>query len=199
MTRSITDVSNQFVRDAAAESPMLAVYLGLPSPGAIDDLSPAGLARRYEVESATLAAANAAALDGEADHVARDVLVERLQLGLERYEAGDYHSDLNVIASPVQHVRMLFDLLPRASDDDYADIARRMAAVPDALAGYRASLLEGVGRGRVSAVRQVDKCAEQCDTYSGARDGTGLLRDAGGGERSHRGARRRALGLGSGG
>ena len=58
MTPSITDVSNQFVRDAAAESPMLAVYLGLPSPGAIDDLSPAGLARRYEVESATLAAAN---------------------------------------------------------------------------------------------------------------------------------------------
>ena len=46
-----------------------------------------------------------------------------------------------------------------------------MAAVPEALAGYRQSLLEGVRRGRVSAVRQVDKCAAQCDTYSGATSG----------------------------
>ena len=66
---------------------------------------------------------------------------------------------------------MLFDLLPRATDEDYADMARRMAAVPEALAGYRQSLLDGVRRGRVSAVRQVDKCAVQCDTYSGVAAG----------------------------
>jgi uncharacterized protein (DUF885 family) len=46
-----------------------------------------------------------------------------------------------------------------------------MKAVPEALAGYKASLMEGVRRGRVSAIRQVDKCAEQCDTYSGSTGG----------------------------
>ncbi len=50
-----------------------------------------------------------------------------------------------------------------------------MRALPDAFAGYAESLREGVRRGRVAAVRQVDKCAEQCDTYSGAGDGEGYF------------------------
>jgi hypothetical protein len=125
MTRSIDEVSNQFVKDAVAASPMLAVYLGLPSEGAIDDFSPAGLERNFDLESATLAAAQAAPVETVHDRVALDVLAERLHLGLERYEAGDYHSSLNVIASPVQGIRMMFDLLPQATDDDYADMARR--------------------------------------------------------------------------
>ena len=132
MTRSITDVSNQFVRDAAAESPMLAVYLGLPSAGG-DRRPLAGRARQ--------------ALRGRVGHAR----CRRTRLRWTARPIGSpatsssngcnwasnatrpvtTTSDLNVIASPVQHVRMLFDLLPRASDDDYADIARRMAAVPD--------------------------------------------------------------------
>ena len=175
MTRPIDEVSNQFVNDAVAVSPMLAVYLGMPSDGAIDDFSPSGLEEQYDLESATLAAAQAAAVESEGDRVALDVLSERLQLSLERYEAGDFHSSLNVIASPVQAIRMMFDLLPQTTDDDYADMARRMAAVPDALDGYQASLREGVKRGRVSAVRQVDKCAEQCDKYAGVTSDAGYF------------------------
>ena len=167
----IDEVSNRFVRAAAALSPMLAVYVGLPSDDPLDDLSPAGLDARAGLVRDTLAAAQAAPVHADAERLARDVLVERLLLDLDRFDAGDLHSSLNVIASPVQDVRQLFDLLPTGSDDDAADLARRMAAVPDALAGYRESLLEGVRRGRVSAVRQVDKCATQCDTYSGTTSG----------------------------
>lgn len=174
--RSIDDISDDFVREAAAISPLLAVYLGLPSDGAIDDLSPDGLAQQNALESAALAAARSASIETAGDRVAFDVLAERIALSIDRYDAGDYHSSLNVIASPLQETRMMFDLLPRGSDDDYADIARRMSALPGALAGYCESLREGVRRGRVSAVRQIDKCAEQCDTYSG-RAGGG---DAGG-------------------
>ena len=175
MTRSIEEVSNQFVKDAVAVSPMLAVYLGMPSDGAIDDYSPAGLEERFALGASTLAAAKSAPIETEGERVALDVLAERLQLGIERYEAGDDHSALNVIASPLQDVRMMFDLLPRDSDDDYADMARRMAAVPDAFDGYQQSLREGVKRGRVSAVRQIDKCAEQCDKYAGVTSETGFF------------------------
>src|SRR5687767_12378547 len=175
MTRSIEEVSNQFVKDAVAVSPMLAVYLGMPSGGAIDDYSPAGLEERFALASSALAAAKSAPIETERDRVALDVLAERLQLGIERYEAGDDHSALNVIASPLQDVRMMFDLLPRDSDDHYADMARRMAAVPDAFDGYQQSLREGVKRGRVSAVRQIDKCAEQCDKYAGVTSETGFF------------------------
>ena len=181
----IDEVSNRFVRAAAALSPMLAVYVGLPSEDPLDDLSPAGLDARADLVRDVLVAAQAAPVHADAERVARDVLVERLLLDLDRFDAGDLHSSLNVIASPVQDVRQLFDLLPTGSDDDAADLARRMAAVPGALAGYRESLLEGVRRGRVSAVRQVDKCATQCDTYSGTTSGAptgffaGLAADAG--------------------
>jgi uncharacterized protein (DUF885 family) len=165
---TIDEISNQFVREEAQLSPLLAVYLGLHSDRALDDLSPEGLQERADHARTTLAAIAAAPADSEPERVARDVITERLQLALDRYDAGDFHSNLNVIASPVQELRMLFDLLPKSTDDDYADMARRMAALPAAFGGYQESLREGVTLGRVSAVRQVDKCAEQCDTYSGA-------------------------------
>jgi uncharacterized protein (DUF885 family) len=164
---TIDQISNDFVRDLAAVSPMAAVYIGRPSDRLLDDFSPDGLDEVADLGRRTLEAAAAQPISGEADRVAADVITERLQLYLDRHEAGDFISSLNVLASPVQELRMLFDLLPKDSDDDYADLAARMKAVPEALTGYKASLLEGVRRGRVSAVRQVDKCAEQCDAYSG--------------------------------
>jgi uncharacterized protein (DUF885 family) len=167
-TAPIDEISNEFVRKEAELSPLAAVYLGLHSDRLLDDLSPDGLAEQAEHTKSTLNAAHEAAVGSDTERVARDVLVERLQLGLDRYDAGDFHSALNVIDSPLQHTRMLFDLLPKATDDDFGDLKRRMEAVPAAFAGYQDSLREGVRRGRVSAVRQVDKCAEQCDTYSGA-------------------------------
>ena len=69
---------------------------------------------------------------------------------------------------------MVFDLMPTESDEDVAVLAERMAAVPAALAGYRESLRFAADGGKVSAVRQIDKCAEQCDTYAGA-GGTGFF------------------------
>jgi uncharacterized protein (DUF885 family) len=102
------------------------------------------------------------------------VLIERLEVERDRYESGWLHAALNVIDSPVQNVRMVFDLMPTDTDDDVAVLARRMAAVPEALAGYRQSLLHAAEQGTVSAVRQIDKCAGQCDTFSGV-SGTGYF------------------------
>ena len=172
---TIDQISNDFVRDIAALSPLAAVYLGLPSDRLLDDLSPRGLAEQAEVVTRTLAAAGEHPINSDSERVAADVLSERLQLQIDRYEAGDLHSALNVVASPVQDVRMLFDLLPKDSDDDFADMASRMRAVPEAFAGYADSLREGVHRGRVAAIRQVDKCAAQCDTYSGSNGGQGYF------------------------
>jgi uncharacterized protein (DUF885 family) len=172
---TIHEISDDVVRELAAMSPLAAVYLGLPSDRLLDDLSPSGLAEQAELAARTVAAAAQQPIESERDRVAADVLTERLQLHLDRYEAGDFHSALNVIASPLQDTRMLFDLLPKETDEQYADIAARMRALPESFGGYVESLREGVRRGRVSAIRQVDKCAEQCDTYSGAGDGDGYF------------------------
>ena len=173
---TIDQTSNDFVRDLAAISPLAAVYLGMPTERLLDDLSPDGLAEQADLARRAVASAAEQPIGSAAEQVAADVLLERLGLHLDRYEAGDFHSELNVIASPVQHVRMLFDLLPKHTDDDFADVAARMRAVPEAFTGYADSLRDGVRRGRVSALRQVDKCAEQCETYAGSGEQRRLLR-----------------------
>ena len=165
---AINDLSDAYVADYAALSPMMSTYLGLPGgEDRLDDLSPAGLSALDQLDRDTLQALTAAASTGTADDVAREVLAERLQVQRDLYDSGWAHANLNVIDCPVQMVRMVFDLMPTGTDDEAATIAARMAAVPAALAGYRQSLLQAAGDGKVAALRQVDKCADQCDTYAG--------------------------------
>jgi uncharacterized protein (DUF885 family) len=167
----INEVSNRYVADYAALSPMMSTYLGLPgADDRFDDLSPAGLAEMDRLDAETLRALTAAASTGPDDELAREVLVERLQVQRDLYDSGWAHGNLNVIDCPVQMVRMVFDLMPTATDDDVAAMATRMAAVPAALRGYRESLLQAAADGKVAAVRQVDKCAAQCDTYAGTAE-----------------------------
>ena len=164
----INDISNAYVAAFARHSPIMATLFGVPNaPDQLDDLSPAGLAAGNDLAVATLAQLSAAPSTGIADDIARDVLVERLEVQRDKYDSGWTHANLNVIDSPLQNVRLVFDLMPTESDDDVAVLARRMAAVPAALTGYRESLTSAADRGRVAAVRQIDRCAEQCDTYAG--------------------------------
>lgn len=171
----ITDLSNRYVVEFARSSPMTATYLGLPGgEDQLDDFSPAGLAAGNELVLRTLTALLAAPSTGTDDDIARDVLVERLEVERDLYESGWAHATLNVLASPLQDIRMVFDLMPTETDEDVEHIARRMAAVPAAVAGYQESLLAAAAAGRVAARRQIDKCAIQCDTYSGVI-GTGFF------------------------
>ncbi|MGH3632182.1 MAG: DUF885 domain-containing protein, partial [Sciscionella sp.] len=83
-------------------------------------------------------------------------------------DAGLTESALNVIESPVHQLRMLFDLMPNKTEQDFSTIATRLAKVPDAVAGIQSSLRRAAQHGRVSALRQVRTVAQQCRTWSGA-------------------------------
>ncbi|MDQ6657975.1 MAG: DUF885 domain-containing protein [Actinomycetota bacterium] len=169
---SITEISNSVVTDLAALSPMMATYLGIGGRSdQLDDLSPAGLQARADLADRALRAAHAAAPTDDRESVARTVLVERLGVEKDQFDSGWTHAELNVIASPVQGVRQIFDLMPTDTDDAWATIARRMRAVPGALAGYRESLATAAADGKISSRRQVTKCAEQCDTFAGVSAG----------------------------
>ena len=171
----INDLSNRYVADFARLSPMTATFLGIPGEqDSFDDLSPSGLAELQNLRSSSRAAVRAAKSTGPDDEIAREVISERLDVQSDLYESGWAHADLNVIDSPLQNVRMVFDVMPTESDADAAALARRMAAVPAALAGYRLSLLHAARSGKVAARRQIDKCAEQCATYAG-RSGRGFF------------------------
>jgi uncharacterized protein (DUF885 family) len=62
--------------------------------------------------------------------------------------------------------------MPTETAEDWAAIAKRLAGVPSALAGYQVSLTVSADDGRVPASRQVERVIGQCRSWSGA-DGPG--------------------------
>ena len=173
---TITELSDDYVTRLAAASPLTATFIGVPGhDDRLDDLSPDGLAERHSLAVSTLEAIRSAPADDRAEEVAKAVIAERLSVRIESYEAGYEHANLNTIASPVQDLRLAFDLMERETTENWATVATRMAAVPAALAGYQESLLAGAQGGVTPAVRQVDECAIQAATYGGARDQDGYF------------------------
>ncbi|HEU5144905.1 MAG TPA: DUF885 domain-containing protein [Dermatophilaceae bacterium] len=143
-------------------SPISATYLGVPGREEdLDDFSPAGLAAHSELRRATLAQLSAATPADEVDRVTIAAMTERLGLAEESYAAGLDEMSLNVLASPLQAMRDVFDLMPQATEDHWRTFAIRMSKVPAALATYREALVAAREKGRVAPRRQVTACAEQ--------------------------------------
>jgi uncharacterized protein (DUF885 family) len=91
---------------------------------------------------------------------------ERLALEVERYDAGDLTSELNVISSWVQSVREVFDLMPTDGEAAAVNVARRMAAVPQAYRELSETLLGAARNGRAPARLQVEEVARQCAAWA---------------------------------
>jgi uncharacterized protein (DUF885 family) len=164
---SVHDISNKYVSDYVALDPITATILGFAgSDDQLTDFSPEGHAARNELAARALADITAAVPADASEGAARAVFLERTGLEHELYQAGQTESSLNVIASPIQSVRDIFDQMPTDTPDDWATIGRRLSAVPAALDGLRASLSHAASRGHVSALRQVTKVAEQCDVWA---------------------------------
>ena len=146
---SIDRIAEEYVERAAALDPSIATYAGIAGHDhELADLSADGFAGRAELDRSTLAALDAAEATGLREQVARAAMRERLALEVERYDAGDTASELNVIASWVQQVRQLFDVMPTEGEEAAASIAKRMAAVPQAYRALGETLLGAARNGR---------------------------------------------------
>ena len=169
-------ICDRYVDDFAAADPVLATMIGVPGyDDQLTDYSPDGYVARAELGARARAAVLAAEPADTVERSAKAVFTERLGLDHEIHEAGLDVASLNVISSPVQEMRMAFDLMPLGSADEWATVAARLGKVPAALAGLRAGLLTGADAGQVSALRQVAKVADQCDTWAGLKDETGFF------------------------
>ena len=165
---NVNEIADGYVERAAALNPLEATYCGIPGyDDRISDLSPEGFRARADLDRETIAALNAEAAADESEQVAKDAMLERLGLAVEFYDAGEATSDLNVLASPLQAVRQVFDLMPVEGEEAQRNLALRMAAVPEAYAGLRRTLLESAKNGHVAARRQVIACAKQCAEWAG--------------------------------
>ncbi|MDZ8172702.1 DUF885 domain-containing protein [Microbacterium xanthum] len=163
----IDTIAEAWVDTVAEIDPMVATYIGrFEHNDRFADYSPEGLAAGAEAARGTLARLRATEPVDAIDAVTKEDLERTLELEIDLHEAEWPLRDLNVIASPAQDIRSVFDLMPTDSVEDWAVVSKRMAALPDAIEGYTRTLREGIDRGVVPARRQVNEVAGQIARYT---------------------------------
>lgn len=176
--QGIHGICDRYLDELSELDPITATFLGQPGhDDELTDFSPDGHAARAELTGTARRAVAESEPGDEAERIAKAVFLERTGVEQELYEVGEFDSALNVIESPVQELRMVFDMMPTATAENWATIANRLSRVPDAVEGIKESLRGAASRGQVSALRQVTKVAEQCDTWSGAAGGSSYFAD----------------------
>ena len=172
MTREpseIDKIANAWLQRMAEMSPSFATYIGQPGgEDKLDDVSPEAQEREAEEARKVLAQLNSAPVRDKVDEVTLDAMREDLNLGLEIHDAKLYRRNLNVIASPLQGIRDIFDLSPTATEHDWQNLAARMNGVQGAVNGYIASLQEGIDANDTPARRQVERGIEQAAQINAA-------------------------------
>jgi uncharacterized protein (DUF885 family) len=163
----IDAIADAWVDTLAEISPTTATYIGRSEYNdRFGDYSPEGQSRVIDAVRQTAAALEAAEPVDAIDAVTKEDLLRELNLDLELDEAQWHLRDLNVIASPAQDIRAVFDLMPTATVDDWSTISARLKALPAAVDGYVQTLREGIARGVVPARRQVREVLTQISRYT---------------------------------
>src|SRR3954468_2282819 len=161
-------VAERYLDEYVALDPIEATFLGIPgADDRLPDFTPDWWAERSAQRRRTLAELGSAVPVDDTDKVTVAALRGVLELGEEIHAAGEDERSLDVIGSPSQGIREVFDLMATESVDDWDVITRRLRAVPSAVDGYVASLRKAAARGDVAARRQVAAVAEQCADHAG--------------------------------
>ena len=130
----IDRIAERWVDTLVELNPTVGTYIGrTDADDRLPDYSPDGHAARVDATRAVLAELRAAEVVDAVDHVTRTDLGSELELSLESDAAELQLRDLNVIASPAQEIREIFDLMPTATVDDWSRIGTRLGAVPGAV------------------------------------------------------------------
>ncbi len=149
--------------------PELHIHLGRPGRESdYADRSPDGHAASAAAARAMLARVRDARAVDSVDTITQAELIRTLSLDIDMHDAGFWQRDLNVIASPGQDLRDIFDLMSTETIDDWAHIAKRMRNIPAAMAGYLDSLRAGISAGNTPAIRQVREVSSQAAKQAGA-------------------------------
>jgi uncharacterized protein (DUF885 family) len=164
---AVDAVAEAWVDTVVELDPVTATYIGRGGDDRFGDYSPAGARAFADAARAALSAIEKTDPVDEEDHVTRADLIRDLRLQVELADAQWHLRDLNVIASPVQDIRSVFDLMPTSSIEDWATIERRLAGVPGAIVGYIESLRAGISAGVVPARRQAVEVVAQIARYTG--------------------------------
>jgi len=172
---SIYELCDRATNEVAASDPMFASFMGIDGfDHQWTDLSPDGFAQRRALWTSLLDDAQSTPIDGPDEQLAQEVLVDELNLWIAQADAGQHRRDLNSIASGLQGIRQVIDLMPKETSEQWSNIIARLATIDSAIGSYRASLSAGADAGEHVAVRQVDESIRQA--RSNTADDAPILR-----------------------
>jgi uncharacterized protein (DUF885 family) len=165
-TTAVDAVAEDYLVTFAALDPCAATEMGIVGHDHdyetdITDYSPDGVAARADAARAALRELDGAIPHDDVDEVTLAAMRERLGIQLELHDAGLDVGELNVIASPLQSMRDIFDLMPTDTEEDWRVVSERLSHIPDRAAGYASALRAAVAAGHPPAVRQVARGVEQ--------------------------------------
>jgi uncharacterized protein (DUF885 family) len=159
---AVDAVAERYLDTFASLDPCAATEMGIIGhDDDVTDYSPEGVAARVDAARSALTELEATSPADHVDRVTVAAMRERLGLQIELHDTGLDVGALNVIASPLQSMRDVFDLMPTESDEDWALIGRRMSKLPDRVAGYAEALRAATAAGRAPAARQVARGVDQ--------------------------------------
>ncbi|MEU2880223.1 DUF885 domain-containing protein [Streptomyces sp. NPDC007070] len=175
-------VADAYVDELIALDPLTGTYLGVKEcSGRLPDTSPAGQEALAELARTTLArlaeAESRPGADSDIERRCARLLRERLTAELAVHEADEALRAVSNIHSPVHSVREAFTITPTDTDEDWAAVAERLRAVPEALRGYRASLALGLERKLYAGPRPTATFVEQLTEWSDTGQGRGWFED----------------------
>ena len=125
---AVDAVAERYLDTFAALDPCAATELGITGhDDDITDYSPDGVAARADAARAALRELDGVDPADDVDAVTIAAMRERLGVQIELHDAGLDVGELNVIASPLQTMRDVFDLMATDTDDDWALISRRLS------------------------------------------------------------------------
>ncbi|MEY3278626.1 MAG: hypothetical protein RLZZ426_1112, partial [Actinomycetota bacterium] len=165
---SLTDIftlADEYVSAVVELDPISATSLGMVS-SELTDFSPRGAQAKLALIDETLLKLQKLSPANEDDRIAALVLDERLNADRDSIIARDYEADLNILACPVQSIRMVFDIMPLDTDDDKSVWTKRVQAIPASLLSWQESLSAGLASGNVESRRQAQEVSEQCREYA---------------------------------
>ena len=167
----VFEIADGFIDTVAKHHPTSATYMGVSGyDHLMNDYSPEA-AEAFHAESLTaLRAMEAAEPTNDRERICKDTFIDEASLSHEQFESREHLRDMNVLFSPAQSIRSVFDLMPQDSVEAWENIASRMEKIGGALAGYRETLDIGRAEGLVASERQVNGTAEQCEAWAGNGD-----------------------------
>jgi uncharacterized protein (DUF885 family) len=165
---AVRALADRYLERLLPLDPYLATVLGDDRyDDQLTDYSAEGVAARADLGREALAELARTDAADDADRLCGALLRERLGAELAALEADEHLRQLRIFGSPVSATREVFDLTPRETDADWANIAKRMAAVPEAYERFESALRSGMAKGILAAPRQSLACAEQTATWAG--------------------------------